>query len=57
MDDFSVYGSYFESCLENLPIVLKRFKDKNLALDWEKCHFMVDYYPNSVVLHSYYYGF
>ena len=41
MDDFSVYGSSFESCLENLEIVLKRCKDKNLALNWEKCHFMV----------------
>ena len=36
MDDFSAYGSSFESCLENLEIVLKRCKDKNLALNWEK---------------------
>ena len=41
MDDFSVYGSSFENCLENLEIVLQRCKDKNLALNWEKCHFMV----------------
>ena len=41
MDDFSVYGSSFESCLENLGNVLQRCKDKNLALNWEKCHFMV----------------
>ena len=34
MDDFSVYGSSFEKCLE-------RCKEKNLALNWEKCHFMV----------------
>ena len=41
MDDLSMYRSRFESCLENLEIVLKRCKDKNLALNWEKCHFMV----------------
>ena len=41
MDDFSVYGSRFEHCLHNLEIVLQRCQDKNLALDWEKCHFMV----------------
>ena len=41
MDDFSVYGSSFENCLEKLEIVLQRCQDKNLALNWEKCHFMV----------------
>ena len=41
MDDFSVYGSGFENCLENLSVVLQRCKDKKLALNWEKCHFMV----------------
>ena len=41
MDDFSVYGLSFESCLENLETVLQRCKDKNLALNWEKCYFMV----------------
>ena len=41
MDDFSVYGSSFESCLENLAVVLQRCKEKNLALNWEKCSFMV----------------
>ena len=41
MDDFSVYESSFESCLENLETVLQRSQDKNLALNWEKCHFMV----------------
>ena len=41
IDDFSVYGSSFENCLENLAIVLQRCKDKNLALNLEKCHFMV----------------
>ena len=41
MDDFSVYGSSFENCQENLEIVLQRCQDKNLALNWEKCHFIV----------------
>ena len=41
MDEFSVYGSSFENCLENLSLVLQRCKDKNLALNWEKFHFMV----------------
>ena len=41
MDDFSVYGSSFEKCSEKLEIVLQRCQDKNLALNWEKCHFMV----------------
>ena len=41
MDDFSVYGSSFEDCLKNLETVLQRCEDKNLALNWEKCHFMV----------------
>ena len=41
MDDFIVYGSNFENCLHNLGTVLQRFQDKNLALNWKKCHFMV----------------
>ena len=41
MDDFSVYGSSFEHCLHILETVLQRYKDKNLALNWEICHFMV----------------
>ena len=41
MDDFTVYGSSFEQCLHNLGKVLQRCKDKNLALNLEKCHFMV----------------
>ena len=41
MDDFSVYGSSFEDCLEILETVLQRCQDTNLALNWEKCHFMV----------------
>ena len=41
MYDFTVYGSSFEQCLYNLGTVLQRCQDKNLALNWEKCHFMV----------------
>ena len=41
MDDFTVYGSSFEHCLQNLGTVLHRCQDKNLALNWEKCHFLV----------------
>ena len=41
MNDFTVYGSSFEHCLQNLGTVLHRCQDKNLALNWEKCHFMV----------------
>ena len=41
MDDFSIYRSSFEHYLKNLETVLQRCQDKNLALNWEKCHFMV----------------
>ena len=41
MDDFTVYGSSFDQCLKNLETVLQRCQDKQLALNWEKCHFMV----------------
>ena len=33
MDDFSVYGSSFENCLENLETILQRCQDNNLALN------------------------
>lgn len=41
MDDFSVFGDSFDSCLENLVMVLRRCVETNLVLNWEKCHFMV----------------
>ena len=41
MDDFIIYGSGFEQCLKNLGTVLHRCQNKNLAFNWEKCHFMV----------------
>ena len=42
MDDIIVYGGDFEECLANLETVLHRFIEKNLVLNWEKCHFMVN---------------
>ena len=41
MDDFSVFGYSFNECLVHLKSVLKRCEEKNLVLNWEKCHFMV----------------
>ncbi|XP_019465415.1 PREDICTED: uncharacterized protein K02A2.6-like [Lupinus angustifolius] len=41
MDDFLVFGSSFEVCLANLDIMLRRFLETNLVLNWKKCHFMV----------------
>ena len=42
MDDITVYGGSFEECLINLENVLHRCIEKNLVLNWEKCHFMVN---------------
>ncbi|GJT16217.1 reverse transcriptase domain-containing protein [Tanacetum coccineum] len=41
MDDFSVFGNYFDNCLNNLYKMLQRCKDAHLVLNWEKCNFMV----------------
>ncbi|GJR70797.1 reverse transcriptase domain-containing protein [Tanacetum coccineum] len=41
MDDFLVFGNSFSTCLSNLEKMLKRCEDTNLALNWEKNHFMV----------------
>ncbi|GJR12036.1 reverse transcriptase domain-containing protein [Tanacetum coccineum] len=41
MDDFSVFGDSFSSCLSHLDKMLKRCEDTNLVLNWETCHFMV----------------
>jgi len=41
MDDFSIYGKTFDHYLENLDKVLQRCQEKDLVLNWEKCHFMV----------------
>ena len=42
MDDITVYGGDFAECLTNLEAILQRCIDKNLVLNWEKCHFMVN---------------
>nr|GEX56598.1 reverse transcriptase domain-containing protein [Tanacetum cinerariifolium] len=47
MDDFSVFGNSFQSCLSYLEKMLKRCEDANLCLNWEKSHFMV---KESIVL-------
>ena len=41
MDDITVYGGTYEECLVNLEAVLHRCIEKDLVLNWEKCHFMV----------------
>nr|GEY93575.1 transposon Ty3-I Gag-Pol polyprotein [Tanacetum cinerariifolium] len=41
MDDFSVFGNSFSTCLTNLENMLKRCEDTKLALNWEKSYFMV----------------
>ncbi|GJT20293.1 reverse transcriptase domain-containing protein [Tanacetum coccineum] len=41
MDDFSVFGDSFGTCLSHLDKMLKRCEDTNLVLNWEKSHFMV----------------
>ena len=42
MNDITVYGGSFEEGLINLETVLHRCIEKNLVLNWEKCHFMVN---------------
>ena len=42
MDDVIVYGGSFEDYLINLETVLHRCIEKNLVLDCEKCHFIVN---------------
>ncbi|GKB78220.1 putative reverse transcriptase domain-containing protein [Tanacetum coccineum] len=41
IDDFFVFGSSFDHCLNNLDKMLQRCKDAHLVLNWETCHFMV----------------
>ncbi|CAM9000188.1 unnamed protein product [Rhodiola kirilowii] len=41
MDDFTIYGNTFDTCLDNLSAVLARCVSMNLVLNYEKCHFMV----------------
>nr|GFA09101.1 reverse transcriptase domain-containing protein [Tanacetum cinerariifolium] len=39
MDNFSVFGDSFSSCLTNLDKMLNHCEETNLVLNWEKCHF------------------
>ena len=41
MDDFSVFGPSFKTCLNHLEQVLQKCIEVNLMLSWEKSHFMV----------------
>ena len=40
MDDLTVFGNSFDTCLDNLEKVLEKCKEKGLVLNWEKCHLM-----------------
>ncbi|GJZ62586.1 reverse transcriptase domain-containing protein [Tanacetum coccineum] len=40
MDDFSVFGNSFDSCLSNLEKMLKWCEDTDLVLNWEKLPLM-----------------
>uniref|UniRef100_A0A151UHE4 Retrovirus-related Pol polyprotein from transposon opus n=1 Tax=Cajanus cajan TaxID=3821 RepID=A0A151UHE4_CAJCA len=42
MDDFTIYGSSFDACLDSLDRVLNRCIKTNLVLNFEKFHFMVE---------------
>ena len=54
MDDITVYGRSFEECLINLETVLHRCILKNLVLNWEQCHFMVNQgiVPGHIILEN-----
>nr|GEU85662.1 reverse transcriptase domain-containing protein [Tanacetum cinerariifolium] len=41
MDDFSVFGDSFSSCLSHLDTMLQRCEYTNLVLNWKKCYLMV----------------
>jgi len=41
IDDFSIYVDSFDQCLHRLKLVLQRCTEKNLTVNWKKCHFML----------------
>ena len=41
MDDITVYEGSYKDCLLHLEVVLQRCIEKDLVLNWENCHFMV----------------
>ena len=42
MDCLTIYGDDFGDYLSNLETILQRCIEKNLVLNWDKCHFMVE---------------
>ena len=40
IDDLTIFGNSFDTCLDNLKRVLEMCKEKLLVLNWEKCYFM-----------------
>ena len=36
-----MFGSFFDVCLVNLSMVLKRYEEVNLVLSWKKSHVVV----------------
>ena len=43
MDKLIVFGNSFDDFLDNLGKVLKRCVEKEIVLNWEKCHYIVTY--------------
>ena len=41
MDDFSVFGDNFDSCLAHLTKILEVYVSKRLVLSWEKSYLML----------------
>ena len=41
VDEFTVCGKSFDNCLLNVEQVLERWIEKQLVLNWKKCHFVV----------------
>nr|GEY85337.1 reverse transcriptase domain-containing protein [Tanacetum cinerariifolium] len=41
MEDFSVFGNSFGTCLSHFDKMLKRCEATNICLNWEKSHFIV----------------
>jgi len=44
---FFIFGDSFDNFLTKLKKVLRRCEEKNIVLNWEKCHFMV---TNGIIL-------
>lgn len=40
INDFFVLGDTFDSCLDHVNTILKRFFETILVLNWEELHFM-----------------